>query len=90
MWCSLEYYLRASGKILQDVLGRFYRAASIAGKAGKAGRARKLIFFEVFLEKLENDTFFKQHLGIAGKPTFLTFQFSSIDVIKDSNSNLGK
>ena len=64
-----------------------FNSLSVATIAGKAG---KLTFFEVLLEKLENDTFFKQHSGIAEKPTFLTFRFYFIDVIKDSNRNLGK
>ena len=57
-WCSREYSLRTSGKILPDVFRRFHRVATIAGKAGKAVKAGKYLFFEVLLGKLENDTLF--------------------------------
>ena len=41
------------------------RAATIARKVEKAGKVVELTFFEVLLEKLENDSFFKQHGGVA-------------------------
>ena len=41
------------------------RAATIARKVEKAEKVVEFTFFEVLLEKLENDTFFKQHGGVA-------------------------